>query len=115
MTETGAIEVYHAHVYFDEGGVDSARDLCEAADGHFDITMGRVHEKPVGPHPRWSCQLAFAPSEFARVIPWLALNRGGHTVFIHPETGDALTDHTDHAMWMGEMLALNLDIFRGRK
>ena len=38
----------------------------------------------------------------------LATNRDGLTVFIHPNTGDALADHTAHAIWMGELLPLNL-------
>ena len=50
---------YHAHVYFDEKTVEQARKLCESAAKRFGVAMGRVHRKPVGPHPRWSCQLAF--------------------------------------------------------
>ncbi len=111
MTE---IRGFHAHVYFDEASLARARALCEAARDRFALQMGRVHEKLVGPHPRWSCQLAFAPDQFGQVIPWLALNRDGLTVFIHPETGDDLTDHTEHAIWMGEMLDLDLSIFAAR-
>ncbi|WP_252362782.1 DOPA 4,5-dioxygenase family protein, partial [Escherichia coli] len=37
--------------------------------------MGRVHERPVGPHPDWSCQLAFAPEVFGELVPWLAIHR----------------------------------------
>jgi len=73
--------------------------------------VGRVHEKPVGPHPCWSCQLAFAPGQFDRVVPWLALNRGDLVVFVHPQTGDDLRDHRDHAIWMGQVVALDLSIF----
>lgn len=102
------ISGYHAHVYCDAASVDKARKLCEAARDRFGVRMGRVHEKNVGPHPRWSCQLAFSPEAFADVVPWLALNRDGLTVFLHPETGDVIADHTEYAMWMGEMLPLNL-------
>ena len=112
MTETPTIDSYHAHVYFGPETVDQARALCEAVrDGFPGVEMGRVHEREVGPHPRWSCQLTFAPELFAKVIPWLALNREGLTVFIHPNTGDALADHRDHALWMGELLPLKLEIF----
>jgi len=106
------ISGYHAHVYFDAGTVDKARALCEAAREGFGVVMGRVHEKNVGPHPRWSCQLAFGPEKFAEVVPWLALNRAGLTVFLHPETGEPIADHTEHALWMGEMLALDVDALR---
>ena len=111
MNDTGAIRDFHAHVYFDAATLEQARSLCEAAARRFDLTMGRVHERPVGPHPCWSCQLAFAPERFGEVIPWLALNRGGLTVFVHPNTGDDLRDHRDHALWMGRIEPLKLSMF----
>lgn len=121
MTDTPAtafsplarIRSYHAHVYFDARSVDRARALCEAADKAFDLVMGRVHERPVGPHPMGSCQLGCSPRVFAELLPWLALNRNGLIVFAHPETGDAVADHTDHAIWLGVGLTLDLEILRG--
>ena len=41
------------------------------------------------------------------------LNRRGLTVFVHPETSDSLADHRDHAVWMGRMLPLKLEVFEG--
>ena len=73
--------------------------------------MGRVHERPVGPHPDWRCQLAFPPEKLADAIGWLALNRDGLIVFIHPETGEPLKDHTQHAIWMGAIRPLDLSVF----
>ncbi len=105
------ISSYHAHVYFDATSVEAARRLCTAAAEKFGVVMGRVHEKPVGPHPRWSCQLAATPAQFGELLPWLALNRDGLVVFAHPETGDALKDHRDHAIWLGAGLELDLSIF----
>ena len=109
------IDSFHAHVYFDEATVEQARALCEEAAQRFGVTMGRMHERPVGPHPRWSCQLAFPPALFGEVVPWLALERNGLTVFIHPETGDELGDHRDRAIWMGEMLPLKLEMFEAKE
>jgi len=105
------IKGYHAHVYFDADTIGTARRVCEGARDRFPVVMGRVHEKPVGPHPMWSCQLAFGPEAFADVMGWLALHREGLTVFTHPDTGDDLADHRDHGIWMGSMPALKLDIF----
>lgn len=105
------IAVYHAHVYYDQDTIAQARALCEAARDRFGLEMGRMHERPVGPHPMWSCQLAFPPEQAGDVVPWLALNRDGLIVFLHPNTGDALADHTRHAIWMGGMPALDLTIF----
>ncbi|MCB1365460.1 MAG: DOPA 4,5-dioxygenase family protein [Rhodobacteraceae bacterium] len=104
---------YHAHVYFDAATKDTARQVCEAAAARFAVVMGRMHDRPVGPHPRASCQLAFGPDALADVLGWLMLNRAGLTVFVHPETGDELADHRDRAIWMGEMPALDLSVFDG--
>ena len=103
---------YHAHVYFDAKTTEQARDLCQQAATLFGVAMGRVHEKPVGPHPYWSCQLAFDSTQFDRLILWLDANRRGLNVLVHPQTGDSLKDHTTHATWLGEAAKLNLDIFR---
>ncbi len=105
------IKGYHAHVYFDASTIDQARELCERAAQRFGLQMGRVHERLVGPHPDWSCQLAFKPELFGEVVPWLALNRQGLVVFLHPDTGDDLLDHTDHAIWMGALRPLDLTVF----
>jgi DOPA 4,5-dioxygenase len=106
------IQGYHAHVYFDADTIEQARALCEAAAEKFGVAMGRVHERPVGPHPDWSCQLAFDQQQFADVMLWLALNRNGLVVFTHPLTGDELADHTEHAIWMGAVRPLNVGMFR---
>jgi len=49
--ETGTLRGFHAHVYFDAETVEQARALCEAARDRFGVAMGRMHERPVGPHP----------------------------------------------------------------
>ena len=103
---------YHAHVYFDADTVDQARALCEEAGRNFQVAVGRVHEKLVGPHPRWSCQLAFSAAEFDRLVPWLDEHRNGLDVFVHGLTGDDLKDHTDYAYWLGKEWPLDLSLFR---
>lgn len=103
---------YHAHVYFDEHSVEHAEALCRAAAQRFGVAMGRVHRKPVGPHPRWSCQLAFDRPQFDGLIPWLDENRRGLTILVHGLTGDDLADHSTHAAWLGEPAELNLDVFK---
>ncbi|MBE8590893.1 DOPA 4,5-dioxygenase family protein [Pseudomonas sp. MAFF 301449] len=105
------IKGYHAHIYFDASTLEQARTLCEDAAKLFPLRMGRVHEKPVGPHPDWSCQLAFDAEYIGVVLPWLVIHRNGLVVFLHPDTGDDLKDHTDYAIWMGAMRDLNLSAF----
>lgn len=109
---TEAIESWHAHVYFDGETTDRARALYERVQAAFPTAeMGRFHEKPVGPHPMWSYQVAFAPDLLATILPWLTLNRAGLDVFIHPNTGDGLADHRDHTVFLGKSYALKLSIF----
>lgn len=113
MADTDCITGWHAHIYFDADTKAAAQALCEEAARRFGVAMGRMHDRPVGPHPTGSCQLSVPPEAFAAVIPWLALNRGGLTVFAHAETGDHLADHTRHVLWLGESRALDLSIFKG--
>ena len=104
------IDSWHAHVYFDAPRRDAAwalREIIVTALAGL-MEMGRFHERPVGPHPMWSYQLAFAPAQFAVVVGWLTLNRGALDVFVHPNTGDELADHRDRALWLGRSHALNL-------
>lgn len=102
-----SITGYHAHVYYDAASETAAAALREAVGARFDAVLGRWHRKPVGPHPEWSYQIEFSPAQFAALVPFLALNRAGLSVLVHPMTGDAVADHFDHAIWLGDRLALD--------
>ena len=94
----------------DAGSRDAAlafRDVVGAQFGER-VTLGRFHERPVGPHPQWSYQIGIAPAAFAEVVGWLALNHGTLDVFIHPNTGDQLRDHRDSAIFIGRSYDLDL-------
>ena len=106
------IENFHAHIYYDAAERARAQTLCEAAGKKFGIRVGRMHDNPVGPHPRGSCQLTIAKEQFSNVVSWLVLNRSGLTVFTHAQTGNALKDHTAHVIWLGPSETLRLDQFR---
>ena len=114
MGESSDIRSYHAHVYFDADTREEARRVREAVQARFDVKMGRWHEKPVGPHPCWSYQIAFEPPVLDELVPWLMVNREGLTVFLHPNTGDGLADHTDHVAWLGPSADLDVDFFAKR-
>ena len=108
--DVARIESWHAHVYFDAETRDAARAFRAVIVEQFGarVEMGRFHERPVGPHPQWSYQIAFAPAQFADVVGWLALNHGALDVFVHPNTGDQLRDHRDSALWLGRSYMLDL-------
>lgn len=101
---------YHSHVYFEADTLSQARGLIQAAGKDLPVVVGRIHEKPVGPHTRWSCQLAYEPGSFEQVMSWLAVHRNGLTVFTHPLTGDPVAEHQDFAIWMGSIEPLNIEI-----
>ena len=105
-------DYYHAHVYFEQESLDFATELCEKAANLFTLKMGRVHQKPIGPHPMWSCQITFSSIDFEQFILWLEDNRQGLNVLVHALTGDNLQDHTEYAYWLGNEIELSLDLFR---
>jgi aromatic ring-cleaving dioxygenase len=106
-----SIQNFHAHIYYDPEEVDLARQLAAAAQSRFPVAVGHFHLRPVGPHPRGSCQLTVPTDQFGDVAQWLALNRGPLTIFAHANTGDDLADHTAHVIWFGESEPLDLSIF----
>lgn len=105
----GPITGYHAHVYYDRDSRVAAAQLRDDLDRTFSVRLGRWREAPVGPHPRSMVQVAFAADQFAELVPWLMLHRGGLAVLVHPLTGDDRADHDAHALWLGHKLALDLD------
>ncbi|GLQ18046.1 DOPA 4,5-dioxygenase family protein [Maritalea porphyrae] len=111
MYNTDIIRDYHAHIYYGSMTQAFASQLCNQAVDLFGVEMGRMHEQPVGPHPMWSCQLTATKEQFAKLLPWLALNRGDLVVFAHPQTGQNLEDHRDRGIWLGAGLELDISVF----
>ncbi|MEH6628976.1 MAG: DOPA 4,5-dioxygenase family protein [Motiliproteus sp.] len=108
---TNAHKAYHAHIYFDEDTKAVAKKLCDASAEKYGLRVGRFHEKLIGPHPRWSCQVTFGSKDFDNYISWLDANREDLTVFVHAVTGDDLKDHTEFAYWLGLEVELDLGFF----
>jgi DOPA 4,5-dioxygenase len=105
------IRDFHAHIYFDPAELAAARNLAEQARRRFGVPVGHFHERPVGPHPRGSCQLTVSPERFGDFANWAVLNRGGLTIFAHANTGEDFADHTEHVIWFGPSEELDLSIF----
>lgn len=115
MTATNyfiGIESFHAHVYFDPTTRDAAERVRESLGERFQVQLGRWHDQLVGPHTKPMYQVAFAVDQFDKVVPWLMIHRQGLDILVHPNTGDAVADHRDHALWLGEKLAVNLEPLR---
>jgi aromatic ring-cleaving dioxygenase len=105
------IQNFHAHVYFNSEELEQAQALGAAARDRFGVPVGHFHLRPVGPHPRGSCQLTVQPEQFGDFARWIVLARGGLTIFAHATTGDDLADHTHNVIWFGPSERLNMAIF----
>ena len=114
LEDPAIIKDYHAHIYYDPASTrDRAARLRErVAEAFPQARVGRWHDELVGPHLRSMYQVAFPRELLASLLPWLMLNRDGLTILLHPGTGDAYADHTDHAAWFGEVLPLKLEVLR---
>ena len=110
MCEIFNIMGYHAHIYYNSDTRRIADALRVSLDARFKgaVKLGRWHDKLVGPHTRPMYQVAFNRILFAEIVPWLALNRRGLVILVHPESGDVLADHTLHAVWFGEILDIDV-------
>jgi len=110
--DPAAIQGWHAHIYYgspaERARAATLRD--QIAERFPAAILGRWRDTPVGPHPMPMYQVAFEPPLLAEFTGFLALNRAGLTVLLHPETGRQKADHSDHALWLGAILPLNLRV-----
>jgi aromatic ring-cleaving dioxygenase len=60
-----------------------------------------------------------SPAQFGAFIPWLAIWRGPLSALVHPNTSEPGShreiekrNHTQRAIWMGEKVPLDLDMFK---
>jgi DOPA 4,5-dioxygenase len=109
---TAAIDGWHAHVYYTPATRHLAQQLRDWIGAHFSAKLGRWHEEKVGPHPQAMYQVAFDNGEFSAIVPFLALNRMGLTILVHPNTRRERDDHLLHALWMGDILPLDASVLR---
>jgi aromatic ring-cleaving dioxygenase len=104
---------WHAHVYYDPQTTrDQAAALREWVGARFEVVLGRWHDVKVGPHPQAMYQILFANALFPTLVPFLALNRMGLDVLVHPNTADEYADHLHHAMWLGRTLELDGSVLK---
>jgi DOPA 4,5-dioxygenase len=112
ISSTHPTGLCHAHIYYDA----ASRHLAEAAQHtlkgiHAEIDspirfVGALRDLKVGPHPTPQFMIHFMADQLPRVRP--VLETLGLSVLLHPLTDNDLHDHTVHAQWIGEPVALDL-------
>ncbi len=107
------IRNYHFHLYYPLAEREQAAVILnQLAKEKPGTQIGTIWDKPVGPHPIGSCQVTVERKDFSEMVEWFLANRKDYSVFIHPDTGHDLEDHTQHVMWMGKEHPLKTEIFK---
>uniref|UniRef100_A0A1D1Y9E9 Putative 21. protein n=1 Tax=Anthurium amnicola TaxID=1678845 RepID=A0A1D1Y9E9_9ARAE len=105
---------YDIHFYYSPGSEKAALEVRDQLKAQFGwLRFEEPEGKPSAPHtlPNWEADFKNSPNHhqnFGEVLRWLMLNRRGHSVIVHPHTGNELKDHTDYALWLGEKVPLDL-------
>lgn len=108
MADGGA--PYHAHIYYTAADRPAALALREqfAARRPPVLFVGRMTDRGVGPHPIPQFEVHFQEASRGEIIAAIAAT--GLRALVHPLTDDDLADHTIHAHWIGEPLALDVSV-----
>jgi len=102
---------YHFHLYYEPENINLASDIRDKISNAFEVEVGRLWDRPVGPHPIGSCQIIVPVGLFEKVVAWLLYNRNGVDVLVHPLSGDDIADHNEFVMWIGKPYELNTYFF----
>lgn len=86
---------------FEPGGTEPDASLC-----YFETDF-----HPAGPF--LTAQTAwFIPVEmYEEAVSWTLKNKGSLDVFVHPNSGCGLQDHTDYALWGGNKWEVDSSVF----
>jgi aromatic ring-cleaving dioxygenase len=105
---------WHAHIYCEaeeRGAAETLRaafaGMKASGDGPI-LFVGRLSDRPVGPHPIPQFEIHFPESargQVARII-----EGSGLRALVHPLTDDDLADHTTLAHWIGQPLDLDVSV-----
>ena len=106
-----SIQEYHLHIYFDTATDSIATKLMGNVSNLFHLEEAKYFRKPVGPHKSWNCIVAFPTNLLEEITVYLIQHHENLSILIHAETGDSYKDHTENALWLGEVKELDLAVF----
>eukprot|EP01130_Rhizamoeba_saxonica_P002719 TRINITY_DN12480_c0_g1_i1.p1 TRINITY_DN12480_c0_g1~~TRINITY_DN12480_c0_g1_i1.p1 ORF type:complete len:127 (+),score=25.40 TRINITY_DN12480_c0_g1_i1:1-381(+) len=111
---------HDVHFYFTQETHQSAMTVRTNLKTEFPIlTFYQPSDGPLGPHPipMWEADFKRCDGDLEivqQVVDWLKENRNGHSVLVHPHTGDGdLADHSRNALWLGEPVELRVEFLTG--
>ena len=106
---------YHAHVYYETEQRPAAEALREAfarleasGDEPRILYVGRMADTGVGPHPIPQFEVHFPQDSRGAMVA--AIEASGLRALVHPLTDNDLADHTSLAHWIGDPVALDLNV-----
>ena len=113
---------FDIHVYFKPDEAALAATLKTRLQARFDwLKEGRWNDSAsrLSPHPLPMFELFGGETKnivkVNEVVEWLDGNRSGLSVLIHPNTTDGnVQDHSVHAVWVGQPVAVRLWIFHAQ-
>ena len=104
--------VFHSHIYFNKETYSKAQNFHEDFKKlKIPKQLSEMHQHLMGPHPFWMFEVDFKTENFLEIIEFMQKHRNGLSILVHPLSGNALLDHTDYAMFLGQKEDLNLAIF----
>lgn len=100
---------FQGHIYFTEKNYDRALAFqVEFKRSHPQLSISELIHLPTGPHPYGMFQVSFNSEIFLELISFMQKNRNGLSVLVHPVSGNQLMDYTEHAMFLGKKVELNI-------
>ena len=97
---------WHFHIYFPSAEIAKAHWLHDAIARRFRVAIYPVEDGAGGPHPMPNLEVQVGWDELPKILPWLALNRQGLSVHVHPRSEDLIADHVDWPLWLGTPVRL---------
>lgn len=111
------MHIFHAHLYFSVTEIPLASQVREdiAKALPYLTYIGQLIPMPIGPHAKPMFEMHIPAHKIAQATTTLDALRKGFSVLIHPVQVDELAAHTIEAVWLGEKLALKLDVLQARR
>ena len=106
---------FHAHIYFTAATRERAvafRDKLLAAFPRDLLQVYRLFDQPIGPHPVGMFEADFHAPAFDRVVDYLRAERDGLDILVHQNTEDEVWNHSEGALWLGDVQPLDFDRLR---